>query len=69
MMLDLLIKNASLPDGRTDMDLAAQDGRFVAIEHGITAEAQMVIEAGGRLGCRVSTSPAPCSKALRFGAN
>ena len=48
-MFDLLVRNAALPDGRTGQDIACRDGRIVAVEHGIAAEAGRVVEAGGRL--------------------
>jgi cytosine deaminase len=48
-MLDLLIKNANLPDGGSGVDIAISNGVFQAVETGIDAEAQTVIEAGGRL--------------------
>jgi cytosine deaminase len=35
-MLDLLIHNARLPDGRTRMGVAVQDGRITAIEEGLS---------------------------------
>ncbi|GGF03335.1 amidohydrolase family protein [Stappia taiwanensis] len=49
MSFDLLVKNAALPDGRTGLDIACADGRIVAVEAGITAEAGKVLDAGGRL--------------------
>ncbi|MHC5655719.1 amidohydrolase family protein [Stappia sp. ICDLI1TA098] len=49
MSLDLLVKNATLPDGRTRIDIACRDGRIVAVEPGIEAEAGRVVEAGGHL--------------------
>ncbi len=48
-MLDLLIKNATLPDGTTDTDIACRNGTITAVEPGITAEAARVIDATGRL--------------------
>jgi cytosine/creatinine deaminase len=48
-MLDLLIKNATLPDGRTDMSLAVRDGRFVEIAPGLSAAAHQTLDAGGLL--------------------
>ena len=38
-MLDLLIRNATLPDGRTHMSVAVQDGRITAVEPGLDAGA------------------------------
>ena len=51
-MLDLLIHNATLPDGRTGMSIAVQDGRIVAVEPGLTpatAPAAETLDAGGLL--------------------
>ena len=48
-MLDLLIKNASLPDGRTGMSVAVQGGRITAIEPALDAPANEVVDAGGYL--------------------
>ena len=48
-MLDLLIHNATLPDGRTDMSLAVQGGRFVEVTPGLLAPAREVVDAGGLL--------------------
>ena len=36
-MLDLLITNAALPDGRTGMSVAVQDGRITAVEPALNA--------------------------------
>jgi cytosine deaminase len=49
MSFDLLVKNANLPDGRTGIDIACQDGRIVAVEAGITADAAEVIDATAKL--------------------
>ena len=48
-MLDLLVRNAVLPDGRCGMSLAVCDGRFVEIAAGLDAPAQAVLDAGGQL--------------------
>ncbi|WP_419906690.1 cytosine deaminase [Hoeflea sp.] len=48
-MLDLLIRNANLPDGRGGVDIAISGGRFDTIAPGIEAQAQRTIDAGGRL--------------------
>ena len=48
-MLDLLIKNATLPDGRTNMSLAVQEGRITAVEPGLDAPAHETLDAGGYL--------------------
>lgn len=48
-MFDLLIRNATLPDGRSGIDIGVRDGRIAAVEPGIAAEAGEVIDAGGLL--------------------
>lgn len=48
-MLDLLIKNATLPDGRTGMSVAVQGGRITAVEPALDAPANDVVNAGGHL--------------------
>ncbi|MEM8570346.1 MAG: amidohydrolase family protein [Pseudomonadota bacterium] len=48
-MLDLLVRGATLPDGRDNQDIAVRDGRIVEVSPGITGDAREVIEAGGYL--------------------
>ncbi|MFD3190136.1 amidohydrolase family protein [Sedimentitalea sp. HM32M-2] len=48
-MFDLIVKNATLPDGRTGIDMACADGRIAAVEPGIAAEAGQIIDAAGHL--------------------
>jgi len=50
-MFDLIVKDASLPDGRRGIDIACKDGAIVAVETGIAAEteARETIGAGGYL--------------------
>jgi cytosine deaminase len=48
-MLDLLITNAALPDGRTGMAVAVQDGRIVEVTAGLQAPARETVDAGGFL--------------------
>jgi cytosine deaminase len=48
-MLDLLIKNCALPDGRTDMSIAVRGGRIVEVALGLVAPAAQVVDAGGYL--------------------
>lgn len=48
-MFDLLIRGATLPDGRLDQDIAVLDGKIVEVATGIAAQAAEVIEAGGNL--------------------
>ena len=49
MTFDLIVRGATLPDGRDDIDIAARDGHIVAIEPNIQAEAGTIIDARGRL--------------------
>jgi len=48
-MLDLLITNASLPDGRTGVAVAVQDGRITEVAQGLRAPARETVDAGGWL--------------------
>lgn len=50
-MLDLLITNATLPDGRTGMSVAVQNGRITEVTEGLIAGAQAVssVDAAGYL--------------------
>ena len=48
-MLDLLIHNASLPDGRRNMSIAVQGGRIAEVSEGLNAPAQESVDAGGLL--------------------
>ena len=48
-MLDLLILNAALPDGRTGMSMAAQGEVIVAVQPGLAAPAHGTLDAGGYL--------------------
>ncbi|WP_439517578.1 amidohydrolase family protein [Hydrogenophaga sp.] len=48
-MLDLLITHASLPDGRTDVGVAVQDGRIVEVRPGLEAPAHETLDAQGQL--------------------
>ncbi|AYG68706.1 MULTISPECIES: amidohydrolase family protein [unclassified Rhizobium] len=48
-MFDLIIRNANLPDGRKGLDIAVKDGKIVAVEASIAAEAKEEIDATGRL--------------------
>ena len=49
MNFDLIVRDATLPDGRKNVDVAVAGGRIAAVEPGIEAEAETVIDAGGRL--------------------
>lgn len=48
-MLDLLITNAALPDGRTGMSVAVRDGRIAEVTPGLQAGARETVDAGGYL--------------------
>ena len=48
-MLDLIIRGATLQDGRTGIDIGCKDGRIVAVEPGLAAEGGTGIDATGRL--------------------
>ena len=49
MSFDLIIRNATLPDGRTGIDLAIAAGRIAAAAPSIGADAAQVIDAAGHL--------------------
>ena len=48
-MLDLLIRNCSLADGRSGMDIGIQSGRIVALQPALVADAAESIDAAGQL--------------------
>ena len=48
-MLDLILRNANLPDGRRGCDIAVQDGRIVELAPAISAQARKEIDAAGCL--------------------
>ena len=48
-MLDLLVQNATLPDGRTGMAIAVQDGRIREVTAGLQAPARETVDAAGQL--------------------
>jgi cytosine/creatinine deaminase len=48
-MLDLLITNANLPDGRTGIDIAVQDGRIAEVSSRIAGPAHETLDAAGQL--------------------
>ena len=48
-MFDLIVKNATLPDGRTGIDIACSNGKISAVDAGISAEARDVVDAEGHL--------------------
>jgi len=56
-MLDLLLRDARLPDGDGVLDVAIRDGRIVDMRPGIDAEAADVLDAGGHLICPPFVDP------------
>ena len=48
-MLDLVVRNATLPDGRTGLDIACIDGRIADIAANLAREAKTTIDADGYL--------------------
>ena len=50
-MLDLLIQNANLPDGRSHMSVAVQGDKIVEIARGLQAPAHQMLDAQGQLLC------------------
>ena len=48
-MLDLILRNAALPDGRSGIDIACGGGRIVGLGPALKATAAREIDAGGRL--------------------
>lgn len=49
-MIDLLLRNATLPDS-TPADIAIHDGKFVSVGKGFTGDAAQVLDLGGHLVC------------------
>lgn len=47
--MDLIIRNANLPDGRVGIDIGIEGGRIAAVEPGLQASAPEEIDATGRL--------------------
>jgi len=48
-MLDLLIQNCALPDGRSHMSVAVQDGKIIEVAQGLVVPAHEVVQAEGQL--------------------
>ena len=48
-MLDFLVKNASLPDGKEGIDVACKNGLIASVEQNISGEAKETIDANGWL--------------------
>ncbi|TNJ48401.1 amidohydrolase family protein [Phaeobacter sp. B1627] len=56
-MLDILVRQANLPDGRGPLDIAIQGDKIVSIAAHIEAEAREEIDASGRLVCPPFVDP------------
>ena len=48
-MLDLMIRNANLPDGRQGLDIAVENGRIIEVGPNLDSQATREIDATGRL--------------------
>ncbi|MDG2065499.1 MAG: amidohydrolase family protein [SAR324 cluster bacterium] len=48
-MMDLIIRNANLPDGRVGIDIGIKDGKIAALEVALSTKAQEEIDASGYL--------------------
>jgi len=48
-MLDMVIRNCTLADGRSGQDIGIRDGRIVALEPLLAAEAGETLDAAGQL--------------------
>ncbi|SJZ93582.1 cytosine deaminase [Enhydrobacter aerosaccus] len=48
-MFDLVLRGASLPDGRSGVDIGIRDGRIIAVESALAGQAGQEIDANGRL--------------------
>ena len=49
MMLDLIVRHCTLPDGRERVDIGVRDGRIVAVQAALQAQAAEVVDAAGLL--------------------
>ena len=47
--MDLIIRNANLPDGRTGIDIGIKDRKIAVIESSLSAKAAKEIDASGKL--------------------
>jgi cytosine deaminase len=48
-MFDVIVTDATLPDGRTGIDIGVKSGQIVAVEHKLGGDAGEIIDAGGLL--------------------
>lgn len=49
MSFDLIVKNATLPSGKTGMDIGCSNGKIIAIAANLAAEANKILDAEGYL--------------------
>ncbi|MBL1242333.1 MAG: amidohydrolase family protein, partial [OCS116 cluster bacterium] len=49
MSFDLIVKNATLPSGKTGMDIGCSNGKIIAIAANLAAEANTILDAEGYL--------------------
>lgn len=49
MSFDLIVKNATLPNGETGMDIGCSNGKIIAIERDLSAESGVILDAEGYL--------------------
>ena len=60
--MDLILRGANLPDGRTGLDIGIEKGRIAAVEPALQATGRREIDATGRLvtptSCRAHRAPA-----------
>jgi cytosine deaminase len=57
MDFDLIVRNATLPDGRTGIDIAVRDGKIAEIAPSFPAQAKTEIDAKDRLVCPPFVDP------------
>lgn len=48
-MFDLIVRNCTLPDGRSGLDIGIRDGRIATLEPALAADAAQTLEAAGQL--------------------
>ena len=48
-MFDVKVTDATLPDGRTGIDIGVKSGRIVAVQHKLDGDAGEIVDAGGLL--------------------
>lgn len=48
-MLELIIRNANLPDGRSGIDIGIDEGRIVAVQPALAAQSVSTLDAAGQL--------------------